>query len=158
MIPSATGLGRVAVLGLGVAAGFPPAGASAQVALPPEPVEIQACLCLQQAYPALAAEMNAKTQALDALKTQIANLDAQLARQRPAINVNNPDSVAQFKALLERHDAAIRSLEPAQAEAVQAVDRYNARVNEYNARCANRLFNPALVAEIQARLVCPPVR
>jgi hypothetical protein len=158
MIASTIGLGRLAVLGLGVAAGFLADGARAQVPPPPEPAEIQACLCLQQAYSALAVEMNAKTQALDAVNRQIADLDAQLARQRPTINVNNPDAVAQFKALLERRDATTRSLEPAHAEAAQAVDRYNARVNEYNARCANRLFNPALVAEIQAHLVCPPLR
>ena len=80
MMASTIGLGRVAVLGLGAFAGFLAAGARAQVPLPPEAAEIQACLCLQQAYSALGVQMSAKMQALDAINHQIADLDSQLAR------------------------------------------------------------------------------
>jgi hypothetical protein len=101
--------------------------------------------------------MNTKKQALDAVTRQLADLDAQLARERSAVDVNNPDAVARYKALLERRDSTYRqSIGPVHADATQATARYNARVNEYNARCANRPFNSALVAEIQAHLMCPP--
>jgi multidrug resistance efflux pump len=116
-------------------------------------------LCLQQAVATLSAEMNAKKQALDAVTRQLADLDAQLASERSTLNVNNPDAVARYKALLEQRDAAYRqSIGPIHADATQATARYNARVNEYNARCANRPFNSAIVAQIQATLVCPPLQ
>ena len=125
---------------------------------PSEPGEIQACLCLQQAYTALAADMNAKKQAYDAANQQVSDLNAQLARERASVNVNNPDAVARVKALLERRDAAANSLQPAYTAASQATARYNARVNDYNARCANRPFNSALVVQIQTQLTCPPLQ
>ena len=82
-----------------------------------------------------------------------------MARERSTIDVNNPDAVARFKALLERRDAAYRqSVGPVHADATQSTARYNARVNEYNARCANRPFNSVLVAQIQPTLSCPPLQ
>src|ERR1700739_3723495 len=133
------GFARASIFGavLIVLAGNP---VRAQVpVLPPEPAEIAACLSLQQSVAALSADMSAKNQALDAVKNHLADLDSQLAHEKPQVNVNNPDAVARYKALLEQRDA-----------------RYNARVNEYNARCANRPFNSAVVAQVQAQLVCPP--
>jgi hypothetical protein len=103
--------------------------------------------------------MSAKNQALDAVKNQLANLDSQLSQEKPQVNVNNPDSVARYKARLEQRDATYRqSIGPVHADAAQATARYNAGVNEYNARCANRPFNSALVAQVQASLVCTPPR
>jgi hypothetical protein len=146
-------------MGIGLAAVLPPGAAEAQVPLPPEMAEITACLCLQQAVSALSADMNAKKQALDTITRQLGDLDSQLARERSAINVNNPDAVARYKALLERRDAAYRqSTGPVHADATQATARYNVRVSEYNARCANRPFNSALVVQLQVNLVCPPLQ
>lgn len=129
--------------------------AEAQVPIPNEPAEINACLCLQQASAALAAQKDAKGQALAALDRQLADLDAQLATERPRVDVNNADAVSRYKALLERRDGAFRQLGPAQSDAAQAVSRYNATVDEYNRRCI-RPFDPGLVATIQAHLSCPP--
>jgi Skp family chaperone for outer membrane proteins len=157
MMASGIGFGRKAVLGLGLAVFFVPGFVGAQV--PPEIAEINACLCIQQAVGTLSADMNAKNQALQAVQRDLADLDSQLARERSAVNTSNPDSVARYKALLERRDAAYRqSIGPIHADATQATARYNARVNEYNARCANRPFNSALVAEVQARLMCAPLQ
>ncbi len=148
---------RGMALGWGLVAALAPGAARAQV--PPEAAEITACLCLQRAVSALSAEMNAKNQALNAVTQQLADLDSQLARDRSTINVNNPDAVARYKALLERRDGAYRqSIGPVHAEAEQATARYNVRVSEYNARCANRPFNSAIVAQIQINLVCPPLQ
>jgi hypothetical protein len=155
---SLIGLRQRAIRGLALAALSLPGAALAQVP-PSEPAEIGACLCLQQAVSTLSAEMNARSQALDAVTRQLADLDAQLARDRSTINVNDPDAVARFKALLERRDAAYRqSVGPVYGDATQATARYNARVNEYNARCANRPFNSVLVAQIQPTLSCPPLQ
>ena len=151
---------RVAVavtLGLGLVTLYAPGATKAQV--PPEMAEITGCLCLQQAVSAFSADMNAKKQALDTVTRQLADLDLQLARERSTVDVNNPDAVARYKALLERRDAAYRqSIGPVHADATQATARYNARVSEYNARCANRPFNSALVAQMQLNLVCPPLQ
>jgi len=103
--------------------------------------------------------MSAKTRALDEVRRQLADLDAQLASERPQVDVNNPDSVARYKALLERRDAGYRqSIGPIGADADAAVARYNARVNEYNGQCANRPFDPVLLSEMQRHLSCPPPR
>ncbi|MBV9200553.1 MAG: hypothetical protein JO320_08745 [Alphaproteobacteria bacterium] len=150
-----TGSARMTAVGFLLAAALAPATASAQI--PPEASEIAACLCLQRDVSTLSAEMNAKTQAFGAVTQQLADLDAQLARDRSSIDVNNPDAVARYKALLERRDAAYRqSIGPVHEEAGEATARYNARVSEYNAHCANQPFNSALVQQVQVNLVCPP--
>lgn len=155
MIGSTRGMALV----WGLVAVLAPGAARAQVPLPPEMADITACLCLQRAVSTLSADMNAKKQALDAVTQQLNDLDSQLARERSAINVNNPDAVARYKALLERRDAAYRqSIGPVHAQADDATARYNARVNEYNAHCANRPFNSAIVAQLQVNLVCPPLQ
>ena len=158
------GFARPTGLAFGLAVLLTATGASAQVPpppvpLPPEPAEISACLCLQQAVATLSAEMNQRTLALGAVGRQLSDLDAQLAQARANLNVNDPNAVARYKAVLEQRDAAYRqSIGPTHADATQATARYNERVNEYNARCANRPFNSALVADIQAHLSCPPPR
>jgi len=153
------GLTRGMALGWGLLAMLAPGATRAQVPPPPEVADITACLCLQRAVSALSADMNARNQALDTVTRQLSDLDAQLARDKSTINVNNPDAVARYKALLERRDAAYRqSIGPVHAEAEQATAGYNARVNEYNAHCANRPFNSAIVAQMQVNLVCPPLR
>ena len=153
------GLARGMALGCGLLAMLAPGAARAQVPPPPEVADITVCLCLQRTVSALSADMNAKNQALDTVTRQLSDLDAQLARDKSTINVNNPDAVARYKALLERRDAAYRqSIGPVHAEAEQATAGYNARVNEYNARCANRPFNSAIVAQMQVNLVCPPLQ
>jgi hypothetical protein len=154
---SVIGFGRATVLGLGLVASCASGMAKAQMS--PEAAEINTCLCLQQAVATLSRDMAAKTQMLDTVQRELAELDAQLARERATVNVNNPDSVAHYKALLERRDAAYRrSIGPVHGDATQAVTRHNARVNEYNSRCANRPFNSALVSQIQANLMCPPLQ
>jgi multidrug efflux pump subunit AcrA (membrane-fusion protein) len=106
----------------------------------------------------LAGDKDAKSQRLAAVNQQLADLDAQLASARSQIDVNNRDSVARYKALLERRDAAYGQISPAQSQAAAAVARYNATVDEHNRRCAGRPFNSALVAQIAAHPNCPPLQ
>jgi len=153
---SLTGFCRVAALGMCLLA-LTVSGARAQA--PGEVVAISSCLCLQQAMAALSSENAAKAQALADVQRQQADLDAQLAAERPRVDVNNPESVARYKSLLERRDAARRqSIGPLYTEASESAARYNARADEYNRRCAGQPFNAALVAQIQAGpLSCPPL-
>jgi hypothetical protein len=132
--------------------------AGAQVPLPNVPAEMNACLCLQQAAGTLAAEKDAKAQTLAAVNRQLTDLDAQLAAERPQVDVNNPDSVSRYKALLVRRDAAFGQISPAQADAARAVTRYNASVDQYNQRCTRLPFDPGLAAAMQAHLNCPPIQ
>jgi hypothetical protein len=132
--------------------------AEAQVPIPNEPAEINACVCLRLASGALAADKDAKSQTLATASQQLADLNAQLSSARSGMDVNNPESVARYKALLERRDAAYRQIDPAQGDAAAAVARYNASVGEYNQRCAGRPFNADLASQIQAHPNCPPPR
>jgi len=151
---------RVLVLGLGLFVFYPVGGARAQipVPIPNEPAEINACVCMRLTSGALAADKDAKSQGLAAASQQLTDLNAQLAAARSGIDVNNPDAVSRYKALLERRDAAFGQIGPAQSAAAAAVARYNASVGEYNQRCAGRPFNSDLVAQIQAHPNCPPLQ
>lgn len=150
------GLWCAAIVGAAVVAAAAAGPAPAQVSS--DPAQITTCLCLQQGVAALSADMSAKTQALAAIRQHLADLDAQLAHGRN-YDVNNPDAVARYKSLVEQRDGAYRqSIGPVVSQADQATARYNAHVSEYNASCANHLFNSAMMADIQAHLACPPLR
>jgi hypothetical protein len=150
------GFRHATVVGFGILAFCVVGAARAQI--PYEPAEINACVCLQLASAALAADKDAKSQRLAAANQQLADLDAQLAAARSRIDVNNPDAVARYKALLEQRDAAYGQISPAQSQAAAAVARYNATVDEHNRRCAGRPFSSDLVAQIQAHPNCPPLQ
>ena len=136
------------------------APAMAQVPLPPSPeaADIASCLCLQRAVGSLGAAMTQQRAAYDASRREVTELDAELQSARMSLNVDNPEAVAQFRQLLDRRDAAYRrSSGGAFTEYQNVVGTYNNRVNEYNARCADRPRNPILLNQVQATLVCPPV-
>jgi hypothetical protein len=155
-----TGCRQAAIFCFSVLACSPFGGAKAQIPIPVpnEPAEINACVCLQAASAALAGDKDAKAQALAAVARQLADLNAQMAAEKPRVDVNSAASVSGYKVLLERRDAAFGQIGPAQAAAAQAVERYNASVDEYNRRCAGRPFNPDLWAQISAHPNCPPFR
>ena len=137
----------------------PPFAAPAPGAPPGEAADIRTCLCEQQQITGLRAGMDAKQQSLDAIRHELEDLDAQLVRERPRVDVANPDSVARYKALLERHDAAYqRSVGPIIAEVTGAVEAYNRHVTDYNNRCAHQLFDAALMHQVEATLSCPMPR
>jgi hypothetical protein len=87
----------------------------------------------------------------------LTRLDAQLQSERARMDVNNPEAVARFRQVLAQRDAVFqRSTALATGELNGATERYNGRVNEYNARCANRARDPLLIGRVQATLSCPP--
>ena len=123
-----------------------------------DPAEINACLCLEQGVATTAQSMNDKTSwTLAAVRQRLADLDAELARERPLVDVNNPSSVDRYKALLDRRDAAYReSIGPVVSEVDQAIARYGALAGQYDRQCALHSFNSEIMNEMRAHLSCPP--
>jgi len=144
-----------ALLGLASFAGQ----AEAQVPPPsPEASEIATCLCMEQQMGVLRSESTQRQASYDSLRNELGQMDADLARQRSSMDVNNPEAVARFRALLERRDALYRrSVGQVAGDATAAAGRYNRKVDEYNARCANVPRNPELLARVQSTLSCPPM-
>jgi hypothetical protein len=125
--------------------------------LPPAAAEIGACVCLKEASDALGADMAAKQNALVETRRQLEQATVDLEAERARMNVENPEAVARFRQKLAQRDALFqRANGSLHAETLTAVERYNARVNEYNARCANRPIDPVLAAQIRATMTCPP--
>jgi hypothetical protein len=133
--------------------------AVAQVPVPGAPVD---CVCLRITADALAADLAAKRQAYDSLRSEIGQIDNQLDAERAQMDVNNPagvspEATARFRQLLEHRDMLFQqSNGPAFSAMSEATNRYGARSQEYNARCAGRPMDPGLLAEAQARHACPP--
>jgi DNA repair ATPase RecN len=122
----------------------------------PEADAIRQCLCLQQSMQRSEAEMTDKRNSLDRINAELRQADADLERQRAALNTNDPQAVAQFRQRLEQRDGLFkRSTGPIVNDVTAAVQRYNERVHAYNQQCANRPFNSVLQAQVQATLSCP---
>jgi hypothetical protein len=149
-------LWRAALWG-GVAAVAAVATLAAQVSPGmPEAAEIAHCLCLGQAVGTLSADLAAQQGSYAAVREELARLDSQMERERAGMDVNDPQSVAHFRQLLEQRDAAFRrSRGLVTGDLNRATERYNDRVNEYNAHCT-RPRDPSLLARVQATLSCPP--
>jgi hypothetical protein len=148
-----SGIHLAVILLAGLMAGAMVSSAMAQVPVPVGPD----CICLRIAVDALGADLAAKRQAYDGMQGEIGQIDNQLQNERSRMDVNSPEAIARFRQLLERRDALFRqSSGPVFGELSAATDRYGARVQEFNARCAGRPMDPALVAQAQATRACPP--
>lgn len=160
---AAAGVAFVAALMMGAAsfaqAPPPPPPPPGMTPPPPSPEAdaIRECLCLQRSMERASSEMTDKRNSLDQINAELKQADADLERQRAALNVNDPQAVAQFRQRLEQRDALFkRSTGPIVDDVTAAVNRYNDRVGAYNRQCANRPFNSVLRAQVQATLSCPP--
>ncbi len=151
----AKGIQGAVAFGLGLVVALAARPAAAQMSS--DPAEINACLCLEQGVATMTQSMNDKTRALAAVRQHLADLDAELARERPLVDVNNPSSVDRYKALLDQRDAAYReSIGPVVSEVDQAIARYGALVGQYDRQCALHSFNSEIMNEMRAQLSCPP--
>jgi hypothetical protein len=148
-----SGIYLAVILLAGLMAGGVVSPATAQVPVPGAPD----CVCLRIAVDALGADLAAKRQAYDGMQGEIGQIDNQMQAERSRMDVNSPEAIARFRQLLERRDALFRqSSGPVFGELSAATDRYGARVQEYNARCAGRPMEPGLLAQAQATRACPP--
>jgi hypothetical protein len=129
-------LGAVVAVALAMLA--PPA--LAQAPYPPGGAD---CLCLKAAVDSANADMGARNADLTAARAQLDQIDQQLATMRAQVDVNNSQSVAQFRQVLGERDAvAKRAGGAALTDAQAAAGRYNDAVNAYNAQCAGRPLPP----------------
>jgi hypothetical protein len=148
-----SGIYLAVILLAGLMAGAVVSPATAQVPVPGAPD----CVCLRIAVDALGADLAAKRQAYDGMQGEIGQIDNQMQAERSRMDVNSPEAIARFRQLLERRDALFRqSSGPVFGELSAATDRYGARVQEYNTRCAGRPMEPGLLAQAQATRACPP--
>lgn len=101
------------------------------------------CLCLKQSVDDSGAAMNAKQGELSAARSHLSQLDTQLAAARAHEDVNNPQSVAEFRQLLAQRDTAFRQSTGNIVDAARAAtERYNQAVADYNNQCAGRPLPP----------------
>jgi hypothetical protein len=102
------------------------------------------CLCLNQALNDANTDMQAKQGELNGAQGQLSELDRQLAAARAKEDVANPQSVAEFRQLLARRDAAFKQSNGDLIAAAQAATaRYNQAVADYNNQCAGRPMPPS---------------
>ena len=146
---------RLAAIFIGAFAAAAGQGASAQDVLH-SPRDIAACLCQDQSVTQLRAEVERQRQAYDAAKANYEGLSAQAEAQRGQVDVNNANSIAAYRQLLERRDAAEYHFKvevaPPYAETVAG---YNKAVQAYNSGCATKMYDSAVLAEVQKTLYCP---
>jgi hypothetical protein len=118
--------------------------ALAQMPYPPPPGGPDlVCLCLKQSVDAHYADMQTQQSAFQSSQTQLNQLDQQLAAARAQEDVNNPQSVAQYRQLLAQRDAAFRQSNGGLIASSQAATAsYNQAVADYNAQCAGRPLPP----------------
>lgn len=144
------GAGMLAVSAAPSRAQLPPPPGS------PEAADIASCLCLKQEVDALNVASAAKRREYNDAYAELGRIDSQLEAERARMDVNDPAAVARFRQLLQRRDDLFRrSTTELAPSAARVAERYNARVSEYNSRCADRPRDPRLLAEVQATLVCP---
>ena len=130
-------------LGLGAAlCALLAAPALAQMPPPPGGPDL-ACLCLKQSVDDTHTDMQAKQSELGGAQSQLSQIDSQLAAARAQTNVNDPQSVAQFRQLLAQRDQIFRQTNGDLIAAAQAATAtYNQAVINYNNQCAGRPLPP----------------
>jgi len=146
---------RLAAISIASVAAAIAQGASAQEVLH-SPRDIAACLCMNQNVGQLRGDVDRQRQDYDAAKANYERLSAQAESQRGQVNVNDSNSIAAFRQLLEQRDTAEYhyqvEVEPGYAAIVA---RYNQAVEGYNSSCASKMYDSAVLAEVQKTLYCP---
>jgi hypothetical protein len=147
----------MAILSAGIlAVSVPPSRAQLPAPSSPEAADIASCLCLKQEVDALNADSAARRREYEEAYAELGRLGSQLEAERARMDVNDPAAVAHFRQLLQRRDDLFRRSTTELAPGASRIsERYNARVTEYNSRCANRPRDLRLLAQVQASLVCP---
>lgn len=129
--------------------------ASAQV-LMRSPQDISQCLCQNRAVDALKAAMDRQFRLYEESRQRYAALESQVDAVKARMDVRDRDQIESFQRLLDQRDAAQHQFQDEATPAYAAtVDRYNAAVNAYNTLCANAVFDPTVLAEVQKGLYCP---
>ncbi len=130
--------------------------AQAQQTLLRSPQEITACLCQNRSVDELKAAMDQQFRLYEESRQHYAALESEIDTVRGRMNVRDREQVEAFQRLLDQRDAAQHQFQDEATPAYAAtVDRYNSAVDAYNASCANAVFDPVMLAQVQKALYCP---
>lgn len=127
---------------------------------PVQPNEIEistarTCLCLERTVADRKFEMDIRNGIFEKARADMQSTEAEVERQRPLVNVNDPNQVDAFRTLLARRDAARQQYEfVAVPDQQRAVGSYNEVVNQLNATC-NRPITTFAWEAARKDLVCP---
>jgi hypothetical protein len=123
-----------------------------------DPNTIRSCLCEQQLVLGLQEGVSSRRQALESSQRSQASLANQVDTRRAQINVYDHGELDAFKQLLQQRDAAIGATADATRTYDDAAEGYNQAVAAYNANCAGRSYDDAVLRQVQAApLACPRV-
>ena len=142
-----------AVAGVALAAA---GGAAAQQQMLRAPDQVRACLCLGQQVTQESSELAQRRRQWQEKQQQIEALNQQVAAARPKVDVNDPNAIAAFKALLARRDAAAQTFAAEDTPNYRTfAEKYNARVADFNRGCAGKVYDSVVEAQIRQTLSCP---
>jgi TolA-binding protein len=120
------------------------------------PQEIGRCLCQNRVVDELKAELDRQWRLYEEARQRYAALEGQADSLRATMNVHDREQIEAFQRLLDQRDAAERTFQDQATPAyAAAVDRYNTAVATYNAGCADAVFDPDVLAQVQPGLYCP---
>ena len=123
-----------------------------------DPNTIRSCLCEQQLVLGLQEGVSSRRQALESSQRSQASLANQVDTRRAQINVYDHGELDAFKQLLQQRDAAIGATADPTRTYDDAAEGYNQAVAAYNANCAGRSYDDAVLRQVQAApLACPRV-
>jgi TolA-binding protein len=121
-----------------------------------DPQQITYCLCQSRGVDELKAALDQQWRLYEEARQRYAALEGQVDTVRARMNVHDRDAVESFKRLLDERDAARLAFENQATPAYDAaVQRYDGALEAYNGSCAGRLFDQAVLAEVQRNLYCP---
>lgn len=116
---------------------------------------VQRCLCAQQAVTALGDDMRMTQRREQQARGRADALAQQVEAARPRVNTDNRSDIEAFSALLQRRDEAAHAFLRESQRYADVVTHYNEAVEEDNAACSGRLFDPEEIASLRGRLSCP---
>jgi hypothetical protein len=130
--------------------------AMAQQTLLRSPQDISRCLCQNRAIDELKTAMDRQFRVYEESRQRYAALEGQVDAVRVRMNVQDREQVESFQHLLDERDAARTQFQDQATPAYAAtVDHYNSAVEAYNSMCANAVFDPTVLAQVQQGLYCP---
>lgn len=130
--------------------------AGAQQVLLRSPEQITHCLCQNRLVDELKAALDRQFRIYEEARQRYAALEDQVDAVKARMNVHDRDQVELFQRLLDQRDAAQRAFQDEATPAYSAaVERYNSAVETYNGSCADAVFDPDVLAQVQVGLYCP---
>ncbi len=138
-----------------MSAASPATSPEAQVLLR-SPQQIAHCLCQNRVVDELKSALDQQWRSYEETRRHYAALEGQVDSIRATMNVHDREQIEAFQRLLDQRDAAQRTFQDQATPTYNAaVERYNTAVEIYNGSCADAVFDPIVLGEVQRGLYCP---